>query len=82
MAQWSEFRTGDDLPVLRENADGGGCLSVAVNDAVAWKAALCRVLTDDALVARLQTEAGARTLTTWAGAAQILRTRLTAGSGR
>ena len=66
-----------DLPVLRENADGGGCLPVAVNDPAAWKAALRRVLTDDALVARLTAEAGSRSLPTWAGAARILRESLT-----
>ncbi len=62
-----------DLPVLRENADGGGCLPVAVNDRAAWKDALRRVLTDEALAARLARESGARPLPTWAGAAQSLR---------
>lgn len=62
-----------DLPVLRENADGGGCLAVGVNDANEWKIALRRVLTDDALVSRLRAEACSRLLPTWAGAAHVLR---------
>ncbi len=65
-----------DLPVLRENADGGGCLVVAVNDRVAWTAALRRVLTDDALVTRLEDEAGSRPLPTWAAAAEMVRRAL------
>ncbi len=65
-----------DLPVLRENADGGGCLPVALNDRVAWTQALRRVLTDDALVAQLAVEAGSRVLPTWAEAAGVLRAAL------
>lgn len=61
-----------DLPVLRENADGGGCLPVAVSDHTAWKNVLQRVLTDDALVARLTAEATRRQLPTWAETAQQL----------
>ena len=65
-----------DLPVLRENADGGGCLPVAVNDRAAWKDALRRVLTDEALSGRLGREAEVRTLPTWAAAAAALRAEL------
>lgn len=65
-----------DLPVLRENADGGGCLPVAVNDRAAWKDALRRVLTDDALHNRMATEAQTRPLPTWAAAAETLRVAL------
>jgi glycosyltransferase involved in cell wall biosynthesis len=65
-----------DLPVLRENADGGGCLTVATNDRVAWTDALRRVLTDDAIVARLEQEAATRALPTWATAAATLRATL------
>lgn len=65
-----------DLPVLRENAAGGGCVLVADDDRAAWKAALRRVLTDDAWQATLAKEAGARELPTWAGAAATLRARL------
>jgi glycosyltransferase involved in cell wall biosynthesis len=65
-----------DLPMLRENADGGGCVPVQVNDLAAWKDALRRVLTDDALHARLVREATTRPLPTWAEAAQTLRSAL------
>jgi glycosyltransferase involved in cell wall biosynthesis len=62
-----------DLPVLRENADAGGCLPAAPGDAAAWQAALRAVLTDDALHARLAAEACMRPLPTWAEAAAALR---------
>lgn len=65
-----------DLPVLRENSDGGGCLAVSTNDRTAWTEALRRVLTDDALVARLEREAATRPLPTWAAAAETLRLAL------
>ena len=65
-----------DLPVLRENADGGGCLPVPLNDHAAWCDALRRILTDDALHARLTREATTRHLPTWAEAAQTLRSSL------
>ena len=68
-----------DLPVLRENADGGGCLAVATDDRAAWLDALRRVLTDDALVARFRTEATTRTLPTWAAAAEKIRAALSPG---
>ena len=66
-----------DLPVLRENAKGGGCLGAPVGDLAAWKEALSRILTDDTLQARLVQEATTRTLPTWAEAAQTLRAALT-----
>jgi glycosyltransferase involved in cell wall biosynthesis len=65
-----------DLPVLRENADGGGCVPVAVNDTAAWTGALRRMLTNDTAWRALATEAIARPLPTWAGAAQQLREAL------
>jgi glycosyltransferase involved in cell wall biosynthesis len=65
-----------DLPVLRENADGGGCLPVAVNDRAAWKEVLRQVLTDEALARRLSEAAGARALPTWAAAAASVRAGL------
>ena len=61
-----------DLPVLRENADGGGCLSVAPNDRAAWTTGLRRILTDDALYGRLAHEAISRELPTWKAAAQTI----------
>jgi len=66
-----------DLPVLRENADGGGCLTVGVSDFEAWKTTLRKIVTDDALQARLTEEAGTRPLPTWREAAETLRQRLT-----
>ncbi len=65
-----------DLPVLRENTAGGGCVPLAANDPAAWAAALCRVLTDDPAWRGLAAEAVARPLPTWAEAAQQLRTAL------
>jgi len=66
-----------DLPVLRENADGGGCLAVALNDHAAWREALRGVLTDDARHARLVAEATSRPLPTWSETARVLREALT-----
>jgi glycosyltransferase involved in cell wall biosynthesis len=66
-----------DLPVLRENADGGGCLCVPPNDRAAWKTALRNIVRDDALHARLGAEAMTRPLPTWAAAAQALALALT-----
>ncbi|HEY0965788.1 MAG TPA: glycosyltransferase [Opitutaceae bacterium] len=65
-----------DLPVLRENADGGGCVSVAVSDSAAWQAALREMIRDRALRATLAGAACARPLPTWSGAAEYLRTAL------
>lgn len=61
-----------DLPVLRENADGGGCLLAKVNDLADWQAKLRTGLTDAAESRRLQTEAMARPLPRWADTAQTL----------
>lgn len=65
-----------DLPVLRENADGGGCLVVPVNDPAGWQRALAALLTDDALAGRLREEAVARPLPRWADTAATLRAAL------
>ena len=67
-----------DLPVLRENSVGGGCVAVAPNDRAAWMAALRDVLTDNDRSARLMAEATSRPLPTWAAAAQTLRAALAA----
>ena len=61
-----------DLPVLRENAAGGGCLLAKVNDAADWQVKLRAVLTDEAESRRLQTEAMARPLPRWTDTAQTL----------
>ena len=65
-----------DLPVLRENADGGGCVAVAPNSLHAWREALRSALTDDAQWKKLTAEAAARALPTWAEAAAALRSGL------
>ncbi len=61
-----------DLPVLRENADGGGCLVAGVHAAADWQAKLRRVLTDPDVSCRLQREAMARPLPRWSETAQTL----------
>ena len=61
-----------DLPVLRENADGGGCLAAKVNDLADWRTKLRLVLTDESLCQRLQTEAMTRPLPRWADTARTL----------
>ncbi len=61
-----------DLPVLLENAGGGGCLVAKVNDLADWQAKLRTVLTDGAECRRLQTEAMARPLPRWVDTAQTL----------
>lgn len=61
-----------DLPVLRENADAGGCLALRVGDRTAWMDALRSIILDSALAARLRTEATQRSLPTWSASAAIL----------
>ncbi len=68
-----------DLPVLRENTSGGGCLPVALNDRAAWKATLRRVLTENSMHAILTSEATTRALPTWAATAQTVRQALAVG---
>jgi glycosyltransferase involved in cell wall biosynthesis len=65
-----------DLPVLRENADGGGCVPVAGNDVAEWTAALRRILTDPAAHGSLAAAARTRSLPTWAAAAATLQSAL------
>ncbi len=57
-----------DLPVLRENADGGGCLSARVNDLVDWTKQVRGLLTNEVLRATLGQAARQRALPTWAAA--------------
>jgi glycosyltransferase involved in cell wall biosynthesis len=65
-----------DLPVLRENSEAGGCLSVTLNDRTAWKNALRLVLTDATVHERLRNEAMTRPLPTWHEAARTLTSAL------
>ncbi len=68
---------GSDLPVLRENADGGGCLVAKLNDVADWTVKLRTVLTDEAENRRLQREAMARRLPRWTETAAAIRRTLT-----
>jgi glycosyltransferase involved in cell wall biosynthesis len=61
-----------DLPVLRENADDGGCLTATVNNESDWRAKLRAVLPAGTESRRLQTAAMARPLPRWAGTAKAL----------
>ena len=65
-----------DLPVLGENAAGGGCVPVALNDAAAWSSALRRVIIDSALHDKLVREATTRPLPTWSAAAKTILQQL------
>lgn len=65
-----------DLPVLRENANAGGCVPVALNDFEAWRMALRRVLTDANFWTELTHQATARSLPTWADTAKTIVERL------
>lgn len=70
-----------DLPPLRENADGGGCLAVPVNDRSAWKSAIGRILSDDDFLGKLAADARTRPLPTWAQTAEVLRAGLGTSGG-
>ena len=65
-----------NLPVLLENAQGGGCLTPDVNSMQSWTDALRSVLQDDSLHARLANEASTRVLPKWSASAQTLAQRL------
>ncbi|MDR2845526.1 MAG: glycosyltransferase family 4 protein [Puniceicoccales bacterium] len=63
-----------DLPVLREQADGGGCATAPVRDTAAWAALLRRMLTDDGAARQLRDAARRRELPRWRDtAAQVRR---------
>jgi glycosyltransferase involved in cell wall biosynthesis len=66
-----------DLPVLRENADLGGCLPLAPNDEGAWNNALEELLEDRELWLHLAKEARTRPLPTWEASAGVLQSELT-----
>jgi len=61
-----------DLPVLRENADAGGCLPVAPNRLDDWSEALNRVMTDENFYADLVRQATSRPLPIWSETAKTL----------
>lgn len=65
-----------DLPVLKENADGGGCVGASVSDREVWIAALKRILMDRDYQRRLASAAATRPLPTWKQTAQALKAGL------
>jgi glycosyltransferase involved in cell wall biosynthesis len=65
-----------DLPVLQENAGGGGCVAVRLNDRAAWHDALGKILTDVAHCGQLANEAKSRPLSVWADCARQLQANL------
>lgn len=65
-----------DLPVLRENADAGGCVPVVLNRSEEWSEALNRVLTDEIYHADLVRQATSRPLPTWSETAKMILGRL------
>jgi glycosyltransferase involved in cell wall biosynthesis len=65
-----------DLPVLRENADGGGCVLATVNDAGDWAAKIRDLISDGALHARLRAQVRSRGLPRWADTVASLKRNL------
>lgn len=65
-----------DLPVLLENAEGGGCVAARPNDPADWQAKLRRIVTDEVFFRQLQEEALRRELPRWADTAAQLLQRL------
>jgi glycosyltransferase involved in cell wall biosynthesis len=74
-----------DLPVLREQADGGGCTPIPVGDAPAWAEALRNVLSRNSVEStRLREAIASRPLPSWADSAAALARELemaVAGTG-
>lgn len=65
-----------DLPVLRENADGGGCILAKINDAADWREKLRSVISDAAVGARLRAQLRSRELPRWADTVKTMRSAL------
>jgi glycosyltransferase involved in cell wall biosynthesis len=61
-----------DLPVLRENTEGGGCLTARPGDGTDWAEKLRAVLQDGPTLERLRREAVTRPLPRWSGTAQAI----------
>lgn len=61
-----------DLAPLQENAQGGGCVVLPVNDVAAWTDGVRELLQDDAKVAALAREAATRALPTWSDSASAV----------
>jgi glycosyltransferase involved in cell wall biosynthesis len=65
-----------DIAPLAANAAAGGCSVVTGNSLPGWIGALRRILADDGYRGRLAAEASSRTLPTWKGTAETLRSAL------
>jgi len=61
-----------DLPVLRENADGGGCCVLPLDRPDRWEEAVRQVLEDDDAWRSLAVAGAARALPSWGEAARTL----------
>lgn len=59
-----------DLAPLRENALAGGCMLAPVNDPLAWREAMRRMLTEASHLRQLQQAAARRSLPLWADTAR------------
>ena len=57
---------GSDIAPLRENAAGGACLLLPLNEEAAWTEGLRTLLSDKTRLEVLAAEAGARALPSWA----------------
>ena len=57
---------------MADDAGGGGCLTLSVNDMAAWIEGLRRVLTDERLVGELTRAALNRPLPTWRESAEAV----------
>lgn len=68
------------LPSIEESARGGGCLLVPPDDPEALFGGMRRMLTDDALIRRLQAEACTRELPRWCDTAAAIASGLRAGA--
>jgi len=64
-----------DLPVLRENADGGGCLVAPVDDVEAWRRQVRVLIEEPGTLQQLQQAAARRKLPAWAETAQLIFSR-------
>lgn len=68
-----------DLPVLRENTDQGGCLTLGANDLPAWIGGVKSLLSDDQAWSNVAAAAAERPLPTWRESAAEVRRRLLRG---
>jgi len=65
-----------DLPVLKENADQGGCVRLALDDLTQWSDALRDYVKNPHKLTPLSNEARSRELPTWSNTASALLAKL------